>query len=165
MEYSPTKSAVSCNKNGVSTIIATILIISLAVVGSAVYYVAVTSYLRPQAGLSPSLSIIVGASGFTTVSAQIVNTGGMPFTSLSISITGDSSQLRVTYSSVIAGGGGTAMITVRGLSGGPYSAITQDTTVSGNLAATVGSAYAVIIDGTLSNGATYSQAFGVEASP
>jgi hypothetical protein len=165
MECSPTKSAVPCNKNGVSTIIGTILVISLAVVGSAVYYVAVTSYMRPQAGLSPLLSITVGASGFTTVSARIVNTGGMPFTSLSISITGGSSQLQVAYSSVISGGGGAAVITVRGLSGGPYSAITQDTTVSGNLAATAGSSYAVIIDGTLSNGATYSQAFGVEASP
>jgi hypothetical protein len=165
MECSPTKSAVPCNKTGISTIIGTILIISLAVVGSAVYYVAVTSYMRPHAGLSPLLSITVGASGFTTVRAQIVNTGGMPFTSLSISITGGSSQLQVAYSSVISGGGGAAVITVRGLSGGPYSAITQDTTVSGNLAATVGSSYAVIIDGTLSNGATYSQVLNVEASP
>ena len=155
----------SYNKRGVSTIIATILTISLAVVGSAVYFVAVTSYMRPQAGLSPSLSITVGASGFTTVSAQIINTGGMPFTSLSISITGGSSQLQVGYSSVVSGGGGTATIGVRGLSGGPYTATSQDTTVSGNLAAAVGSSYAVVIDGTLSNGATYSQAFGVEASP
>ena len=165
MESSFTKSAVSCNKKAVSTIIATILTISLAVVGSAVYYVAVTSYMRPQAGLSPSLSIAVGASGFTTISAQIVNTGGMPFASLSISITGGSSQLQVAYSSVISGGGGTATIGVRGLPGGPYSATSQDTTVSGNLAAAAGSSYAVVIDGTLSNGATYSQAFGVEASP
>ena len=155
----------SYNKRGVSTIIATILTISLAVVGSAVYFVAVTSYMRPQAGLSPSLSITVGASGFTTVSAQIVNTGGMPFTSLSISITGGSSQLQVAYSSVVSGGGGTATIGVRGLSGGPYSATSQDTTLSGNLAAAAGSSYSVVIDGTLSNGATYSQAFGVEASP
>jgi FlaG/FlaF family flagellin (archaellin) len=165
MEHPPTKSAVPRNKNGVSTIIGTILIISLAVVGSAVYYVAVTSYMRPQAGLSPLLSITVGASGFTTVSAQIVNTGVMPFTSLSISIVGGSSQLQVAYSSVISGGGGAAMIAVRGLSGGPYYAITQDTTASGDLAATAGSSYAVTIDGTLSNGATYSQAFEVEASP
>ena len=163
-ECSPTNSAVSCDKKAVSTIVATILTISLAVVGSAVYYVAVTSYMRPQAGLSPSLSITIGASGFATVSAQIVNTGGMPFTSLSISITGGSSQLQLAYSSVISGGGGAATIAVRGLSGGPYSAITQDTTVSGNLAATVGSSYAVVIDGTLSNGATYSQAFEIEAS-
>ena len=76
----------NCSARGVSAIIATILTISLAVVGSAVYYVAVTSYMRPQAGLSSSLTITVGASGFTTVSDQIVNTGGMPFTSLSISI-------------------------------------------------------------------------------
>ena len=164
-EYSPTNSAVSRDKKAVSTIIATILTISLAVVGSAVYYVAVTSYMRPQAGLSPSLSITVGASGFTIVSAQVVNTGGMPFTSLSISITGGSSQLQLVYSSVISGGGGAATIAVRGLSGGPYSATTPDTIVSGNLAATAGSSYAVVIEGTLSNGATYSQAFGVEASP
>jgi len=156
---------VPCNRNGVSTIIATILTISLAVAGSAVYYLAVTSYLRQQAGLSLGVSITVGASGFTTVDAQIVNTGGTPLTSIAISITGGSSQLQVTYSSVISGGGGTAKITVRGLSGGPYSAITQDTTVSGNLAATVGFSYAVVIDGALSNGATYSQAFSVMASP
>ena len=155
----------NCSAKGVSAIIATILTISLAVVGSAVFYVAVTSYMRAQAGLSPTLSFTVGASGFTTVSAQIVNTGGMAFTSLSISITGGSSQLQIAYSSVISGGGGAATITVRGLSGGPYSAITLNTTVSGNLAATVGSSYAVIIDGTLSNGATYSQALSVEASP
>ena len=164
-ERSPTNSAVSRDKKAISTIIATILTISLAVVGSAVYYVAVTSYMRPQAGLSPSLSITVGASGFTTVDAQIVNTGGTPFTSLSISITGGSSRLQLAYSSVISGGGGTATIAARGLSGGPYFATSQDTTVSGNLAATTGSSYAVVIDGTLSNGATYSQAFGVEASP
>lgn len=164
-ECSSKSSAVSYDKKAVSTIIATILTISLAVVGSAVYYVAVTSYMRPQAGLSPSVSITVGASGFTIVNAQIVNTGGMPFTSLSISITGGSSQLQLAYSSVISGGGGAATIAIRGLSGGPYSAITQDTTVSGNLAAIAGSSYAVVIDGTLSNGATYSQAFGVEASP
>ena len=164
-ECSPTNSAVPCNKKAVSTIIATILTISLAVVGSAVYYVAVTSYMRPQAGLSPSLSITVGASGFTTVDAQVVNTGGMPFTSLSISITGRSSQLQLAYSSVISGGGGTATIAARGLSGGPYSAATPDTTVSGNLVAAAGSSYAVAIEGTLSNGATYSQAFPVQAAP
>ena len=164
-ERSSKSSAVSCDKKAISTIIATILTISLAVVGSAVYYVAVTSYMRPQAGLSPSLSITVGASGFTTVDAQVVNTGGMPFTSLSISITGGSSQLQLAYSSVISGGGGAATVAARGLSGGPYSAATPDTTVSGDLAATVGSSYAVVVDGTLSNGATYSQAFGVEASP
>ena len=155
----------SYNKRGVSTIIATILTISLAVVGSAVYFVAVTSYMRPEAGFSLSLSITVGASGFTTVSANVVNTGGIPLTLLSISITGGSSQLQVAYSSVIASGGGTATIGVRGLSGGPYSATTQDTTVSGNLAAAVGSSYAAVIDGTLSNGATYSQAFSVTAQP
>lgn len=154
------------NRKGVSVIIATILTISLAVVGSAVYYVAVTSYLRPRAGFSPQVSMTVGASGFTIVAAQVVNTGGMPFASLAISITGASTQLQITYSSVISAGGGTATITVRGLSGGPYSAVTPNTTVvSGNLAATVGASYAVVIDGSLSNGATYSQAFGVTAQP
>ena len=155
----------SCDKKAISTIIATILTISLAVVGSAVYYVAVTSYMRPQTGLSPSLSITVGASGFTTVDAQIVNTGGIPFTSLSISITGGFSQLHLAYSSVVSGGGGAATIAVRGLSGGPYSATTPDTTASGDLVATAGSSYAVVIEGTLSNGATYSQAFPVQAAP
>ena len=155
----------SGNRKGVSTIIATILTISLAVVGSAVYYVAVTSYLRPQAGLSPEVEISVGASGFTIVSAQVVNTGGIPFDSLTISITGGSSQLQITYSSLISAGGGTAAIAARGLSGGPYSPVTSDTVVSGNLAASAGTYYAVVVDGTLSNGATYSQAFSVGASP
>ena len=154
-----------CNRKGVSVIIATILTISLAVVGSAVYYVAVTSYMRPQAGLSPEVSITVGASGFTTVGAQVVNTGGMPFTSVTISITGSTSQLQITYSSLISADGGTATITVRGLSGGPYTAATLNTAVSGNLAPVTGASYAVIVSGTLTNGATYTQAFSVEASP
>ena len=54
----------SRNRKGVSVIIATILTISLAVVGSAVYYVAVTSYMRPQAGFSPEVSITMGAFFF-----------------------------------------------------------------------------------------------------
>jgi hypothetical protein len=153
------------NRRGVSTIIATILTISLAVVGSAVYYVAATSYLRPQAGLSPEVTISVGASGFTIIGAQVVNTGGIPFTSLSISITGGSSRLQVAYSSLLSSNGGTATVTVRGVSGGPYSAVSQDTVVSGNLAATVGTSYAVVVQGTLTDGATYGQAFSVEASP
>ena len=165
MEYSPTKSAVSCNKNGVSTIIATILTISLAVVGSAVYYVAVTSYMRPQAGFSAEVTISVGGSGFTVVSAQVVNTGGIPFTSVALSITGSSSQIQITYSSLISAGGGTATITVRGVSGGTYSPVTPDTIVTGSLAASAGASYAVVVDGTLSSGATYSQALSVEASP
>ena len=154
-----------CSRKGVSTIIATILTISFAVMGSAVYYVAATSYLRSQPGLSPEVEISVGASGFTIVSAQVVNTGGIPFDSLTISITGGSSQLQITYSSLISAGGGTAAIAVRGLSGGPYSPVTPNTVVSGNLAASAGAYYAVVVDGTLSNGATYSQAFSVEASP
>ncbi|MDG7013224.1 MAG: hypothetical protein JRN11_07345 [Nitrososphaerota archaeon] len=150
--------------NGISTIIATILTISLAVVGSAVYYVAVTSYLRPQAGLSPEVEINVGSSGFTIVSAQIINTGGIPFTSVAISITGGSTQLQVTYSSLLSSNGGTATVTIRGVSGGPYSAVTPDTAVSGNLAATVGDSYAAVVVGTLTNGATYGQALSVEAT-
>ena len=65
----------------------------------------------------------------------------------------------------IIGGGGTTTVAVRGASGGPYSAATPNTAVSGNLAASVGDSYAVVVDGTLSNGATYSQAFSVVASP
>ncbi len=155
----------SRNRKGVSTIIATILTISLAVVGSAVYYVAVTSYLRPQAGLSPEVEISVGASGFTVVSAQVVNTGGIPFTSLTISITGGSSQLQITYSSMLSADGGTAAITTRGVSGGTFTAVSPSTTVSGSLTAEVGSTYAVVIDGTLANGGAYSQALSVEATP
>lgn len=155
----------TCSRNGVSTIIATILTISLAVVGSAVYYVAATSYLRPQTGLSPEVTISVSASGFTVVSAQIINTGGEPFTSVVISVKGDSSQLRVTYPSTLQASGGEAAITVQGVSGGPYSAVTPGTVVSGSLLASVGHSYAVVIDGTLTNGATYSQALAVTAQP
>lgn len=152
-------------RKGFSTIVATILTISLAVVGSAVYYVAVTSYMRPQAALSPAVTISVGASGFTIINTQLINTGGIPFASVEIAITGSSSQLQVTYSSKLSAGGGTATVTVRGLSGGPYSAITPDTVVSGSLSTAVGDSYAVAIKGTLTNGATYSQALSVEASP
>ncbi|MDG7016615.1 MAG: hypothetical protein JRM82_04480 [Nitrososphaerota archaeon] len=153
------------SRRGVSAIIGTILTISLAIAGSAVYYVAVTSYMRPQAGLSPEVTMSVGASGFTIVSAHITNTGGIPFTSLAISVAGSSSQLQITYSSALSAGGGSATVAVRGVSGGPYSAATQNTAVSGNLAAAVGVSYAVVVDCTLSNGATYSQAFSVVASP
>ena len=153
------------SRRGVSAIIATILTISLAVVGSAVYYVAVTSYMRPQVGLSPEVTISVGASGFTIVRAQITNTGGIPFTMLVLSIVGSSSQLQITYSSSLSGGGGTATVAARGISGEPYSAATPNTTVSGNFAAAVGVSYAVVVDCTLSNGATYSQAFSVQATP
>jgi hypothetical protein len=154
-----------CARKGFSTIVATILTISLAVVGSAVYYVAVTSYMRPQAALSPAVTVSVGASGFTIISTQLVNTGGIPFASVEITIIGSSSQLQVTYSSMLSAGGGTATVMVRGLSGGPYSAASPNTTVSGNLATSVGDSYAVEIKGTLTNGATYSQALSVEASP
>ncbi len=155
----------SCSRNGISSIIATILLVSLAVMGSAVYYVAVTSFIRPQAGLSPEVTISAGASGFTVISAQIINTGGIPFTSVTISITGGSTQLQITYSSLLSSNGGTATVTIRGVSGGPYSAVTPDTAVSGNLAATVGDSYAAVVVGTLTNGATYSQASSVTAQP
>ena len=153
------------SRSGFSTIIATILIISLAVVGSAVYYVAVTGYMRPQPGLSPENMLSVGASGFTIASAQIVNTGGNPFTSLAITITGSTSQLQITYTSSLSAGGGSATVSVRGVSGGPYVALSPNTSVSGNLAASAGTSYAVVVDGTLSNGATFSQALSVAAQP
>ena len=153
------------SRRGVSAIIGTILTISLAVAGAAGYYVAVTSYMRPQAGLSPEVTISVGASGFTIVSAQVTNTGGIPFTSFLLSVTGGSSQLLITYSSSLSASGGTATVAVRGVSGGPYSAATPNTAVSGSLTASAGDSYAVVVDGTLTNGATYSQAFSVVASP
>ena len=121
--------------------------------------------MRPQAGLTPEVTISVGASGFTVVSAQVTNTGGIPFISFVVSVVGSSSQLQITYSLSLSGGGGTADVTVRGVSGGSYSAVTSNTTVSGSLAAAVGASYAVVVDGTLSNGATYSQAFSVTAQP
>ncbi len=139
--------------------------ISLAVVGSAVYYAAVTSYLRPRAGLSSQVSISAGASGFTVISIRVVNTGGMPFASLKVTITGPASQLQVTCTSLISASGGSATIAVRGVSGGPYTAISPNTSVSGNLQVDTGSTYAAVVVGTMTNGATYSQAFSVQASP
>jgi hypothetical protein len=155
---------VSAQRVAISNIIAMILMMSLAVAGAAVYYVAVTSYLRPQAGLSPEVTISVGASGFTVVTAQAVNTGGIPFTSLTITIASSSSQLQITYSSLLSANGGTATITVEGVSGGPYSAISSNTAASGNLAATVGDSYSVVVEGTMTNGATYSQSFSIQAT-
>jgi FlaG/FlaF family flagellin (archaellin) len=155
----------ACSRRGFSTIIATILTISLAVVGSAVYYVAVTGYMRPQPGLSPDVTLTVGASGFTIISAQIVNTGGIPFTLIVISIAGNSSQIQITYSSSLSAGGGTATVSVRGVSGGQYTALSPNTSVSGNLVASAGASYVVVIDCALSNGATFSQAISVVASP
>ena len=154
----------ACSRNGISNIIATILLVSLAVGGSAVYFVAVTSYLRPQANLSPQVTMSVGASGFTIISAQVVNTGGVTFVSLAVSIAGPSSQLQIAYSSPLSANGGTATVTVRGLPGGPYTAVSSNTAVSGNLAAASGSTYAVVLEGTISGGATYRQALSVEAS-
>lgn len=153
------------SRTSISSVIAMLLMISLAVVGSAAYYVAVTSYLRPQAGLSSEVSISVGASGFAIISAQFVNTGGVPFTSLTVTITGSSSQLQMVYSSPLSPNGGSATMNVRGLSGGPYAAVSSSTSVSGNLAAMTGSTYAVVVDGSMTNGATYAQAFSVQAGP
>ncbi len=153
------------SRNGMSNIIAMLLMISLAVAGSAVYYPALTSYLRPQAGLSSQVSISAGASGFTIIGTQVVNTGGMPFTSLVVTITAPASQLQVTYSSLISANGGSATIAVRGVSGGPYTAISSNTGVSGNLKIDTGSTYAAVVVGTMTNGATYSQAFSVQANP
>jgi hypothetical protein len=157
----------SAQRPAIGNIIAMILMMGLAVAGAAVYYVAVTSYLRPQAGLSPEVTIGVGASGFTIVSAQVVNTGGIPFTSLTIDVSGGSSALQIVYSpqNVVSAGGGTATITVQGVSGGPYAAVSSNTMVSGNLAATVGDSYSVVVEGTMTNGATYSQSFSVQATP
>ncbi len=152
-------------RRGISSIIAMLLLISLAVVGSAVYYEALTSYLRPQAGLSSQVSISAGASGFTIISTQVVNTGGIPFASITLTITGPASQLQVTYTSLISASGGSAAIAVRGVSGGPYTTISSKTVVSGNLQIDTGSTYVAVVVGTMTNGATYSQAFSVHASP
>ena len=156
----------SVQRVAISNIIAMMLMIGLAAAGAAVYYVAVTSYLKPQPGLSPEVTISVGASGFTVVSAQMVNTGGIPFTSLTITITGpSSSQLQISYSSQLSANGGRATITVEGVSGGPYSPVSGNTVVSGNLVAAVGSSYSVVVVATTTSGATYSQSFSVQAMP
>lgn len=152
-------------RNGISNIIAMLLLVSLAVTGSALYFVAVASYLRPQAGLSSEVTISAGASGFTFIDSQVVNTGGVQFASLTMTISGSSSQLQITYSLPLSANGGSVTLTVRGLSGGPYAAISSNTGVSGNLMVDAGSTYAVVVIGTTSNGATYSQAFSTQATP
>lgn len=152
-------------RRGISNIIAMILMISMAVVGSAVYYTAMTSYLRPHAGLSSQVSVSTGASGFAVISAQVVNTGGIPFSSLLVSVTAPTSRLQMTYSSLLSANGGSADVAVRGVSGGPYVAMSPSTTVSGNLEVDAGSTYAVTVTGTMPSGATYSQAFSVQTTP
>ncbi len=152
-------------RRGISSIIAMLLMISLAVFGSAVYFAAVTSYFRPQGELSSQVSISAGASGFTIISTQVVNTGGMPFASITVTITGPASQLRVIYTSLISVSGGSATFAVRGVSGGPYTAISSNTGVSGNLQVDAGSTYTAAVVGTMTSGATYGQAFSVHASP
>ncbi len=142
-----------------------LLMISLAVAGSTVYYIAMISYLRPQVGLSAQVSISAGASGFTVINAQVVNTGGVPFASLTVRITSPSSQLQITYSLPLSANGGSATFMVRGLSGGPYTTVSPNTGVSGNLVVNAGPTYAVVVIGTMMNGATYSQAFSVQAVP
>ena len=107
----------------------------------------------------------MGATGFTVVNAQIVNTGGIPFTSVVISIAGSSNKLQIAYSSPLTAGGWTATVSAWGLSGCQYTALSPNTSVSGNLAASAGASYAVVIECTLSNGATFSQAISVVASP
>jgi hypothetical protein len=153
------------SQRGLSSIIAMLLMISMAVVGSAVYYAAMTSYLRPHTGLSSQVSISAGASGFAVISAQVVDTGGIPFSSLKVSVTTPSSQLEVLYGSLLSANGGSADFAVRGVSGGPYVAMSSGTTVSGNLQVDTGSAYVVTVTGTMPSGATYSQAFSVRATP
>ncbi len=152
-------------RRAVSNILAMLLLISLAVVGSSVYYVAVTSFLRPQAQLSSQVTMNVGASGFATIGVQVTNTGGIPFRSVSIAITGPSSSsvLQIAYSALVAANGGGTTITVRGMSGGPYSAASSSTSVSGNLLATTGSSYTVTVQASLTNGGTYQQAYSVTA--
>ncbi len=152
-------------RRAISSIIAMLLMISLAVVGSSVYYAAVTSYMRPPAGLSSKVSISTGASSFTVISTQVVNTGGIPFASLTVTITGPASQLQITYTSLISASGGSATFAVRGVSGGPYTAISSNTGVSGNLQVDPGSSYTATVVGIMTSGATYSQAFSVLSSP
>ena len=156
------------SRKAVSPIIATIMLISLAVAGSALYYVAVTQYFRPQAGMSTQVSMSVGASGFAIIDAQVIDSGSIPFTSVTLTNLGpSSSQLQISYSPAqpISGNGGGATIQVRGLSSGPYSAVSSSTTVSGYLVASTGSSYAVVVKGTTPNGDTYSQPLSIEATP
>jgi len=157
-------------RKGISNIIAMLLMIALAVAGAFMYYSIARSYLKPQAGFTADITISVGASGFTVITASIVNTGGVPFNSLTITVTGSSSQLQFVYQppQTISAGGGKADITVEGLSGGPYSAVSSNTQVNpnqDNLLATVGSSYSVVVAAAMPNGATYSQAFSVQATP
>ena len=157
-------------RKGISNIIAILLMIALAVAGAALYYSIATSYLRPQAGFTADITISVGASGFTVITASIVNTGGLPINSLTITVTGSSSQLQFVYYSpqTISPGGGKADMTVEGLLGGPYSAVSSNTWVNqyqDNLLAAVGSSYSVVVVAAMPNGATYSQTFSVQATP
>jgi hypothetical protein len=148
----------------VSNILAMLLLISLSVVGAGAYYLAVASFMKPQPQLSSQVAINAGASGFSVIDAQITNVGGVPFSSVTVSITGpSSSQLQITYSALVAANGGETAIVVRGLSGGPYSAASSSTSVSGNLVAAIGSNYIVTVQATLTNGGTYRQAYAVTA--
>ncbi len=153
-------------RRAVSNIIAVLILIGLAVVGSGVYYLAVTSFMRPQPALSSGVSISAGPSGFAIIDVEVINTGGVPFESLSIGITGpSSSQLQITYSAFVGANGGGTTMTVRGVSGGPYSPVSSSTSVSGNLVAMTGSSYIVTVQASLTNGGTYQQAYSISAQP
>jgi hypothetical protein len=105
--------AMSCNRKGASTIIATILTVFFAVVGSAVYYFAATSYMRHQAGFSPDVEISVGGVGVHCHRRPGGQPGGIPLTFRFISVIGGSSHLQVTYSSSMSADGGAAIIIAR----------------------------------------------------
>ena len=154
------------DRRAVSEVVGALLLISMSVVGAGVFYAVLVSYSHPQPEMSPQISMSVGASGFAIVDAQVVNTGGIPYSSISVTIAGQSSsQLQIAYSATVAANGGVAQISVRGISGGPYSPMSSATTASGNLVAATGSNYVVTIEATLSNGGTYRDAFSITAGP
>ena len=155
------------SRRGVSTIIATVLLVGVSVALVGLFYGIMNSYLgRPNPGFSPQIAMNVGASGFTTISVEVVNTGNVPLSSLSITVQGASGpSLSISYSSPIASGGGNATVMVRGISGGSWSAVSQHTSVSGDLQASVDSSYSFVIQAWLSNGGTYAQVYGVTAQP
>ena len=151
---------------GISSVIAALLLISMSVLGAGLFYIILVSYSHPLPQMSPQISMSVGASGFAILDVQVVNTGGIPYSSISVAIAGQSSsQLQIAYSATVAANGGVAQISVRGVSGGPYSPMSSTTTVSGNLIAATGSNYVGTIEATLSNGGTYQDAFSITAGP
>jgi FlaG/FlaF family flagellin (archaellin) len=154
------------DRRAVSEVVAALLLISMSVVGAGVFYAVLVSYSHPLPQMSPQISMSVGASGFAILDIQVVNTGGIPYSSIIVTIAGQSSsQLQITFSAQVAADGGIAQISVRGISGGPYSPMSSATTASGNLVAASGSNYVVTIEATLSNGGTYRDAFSITAGP